>query len=192
MRTIIFLISSLVCFSIYPQTNKINANRLDGFRGIPWGVSKDSVRNKESAEYLQSFKGFGIESFSYKGSIAGLDCRIDYTFRNDRLAEGMYSFETPKSVKPDFLLLYEYLAKSYGKPQYMAGPSINDAEIWIKKNNYGKFQGPELYWSFKNGFAALQASRFKDDIGINIIFIAGKTIEEYGSENIVPAENFIH
>lgn len=190
MRILIFLIFPLFCLSIFSQTNKINSNRLEGFRGIPWGVSKDSVRNKENAEYLQSFKGFGIESLSYKGEIAGLECRVDYTFRDGKLAEGMYSFK-PKELKSDYLLLYDFIAKSYGKPKYMSGRSINARDVWIKENNYGRFRGPELYWSFSNGFIALQAARFKEDININIIFAAGKTIEEYGSENIVPSDNFV-
>lgn len=190
MKAVIFLILSLFSFSAFPQLNKSGTGGLNGFRGIPWGAPKDTVKIKETNEYLQSFKGFGIESISYRGTVSGLDCRIDYTFREGKLTEGMYSLVPQGSLRDDFKLLYEYLSGSYGMPRYMSGRSINDAEIWIKKNNYGRFQGPALYWIFNNGFIALQAARFKDDIKINIIFAAGKNIAEYGSDNIVPAENY--
>ncbi len=189
MRYFILLILILSISFSYPQNNKYE-RILKDFRGIPWNASKEDVKKNENAYYLQLFSGFGIEALSYKGKIAGLEARIDYTFRNNKLIEGSYSISSNSSFKSDFISLTEYLSKQYGKPDYMAGPLIHSDSVWIKENNYGKFRGPELYWKFKNGFIGLHSSRFRERITTTILFVYGKTIEEYGSETMPYVDEF--
>ncbi len=187
MKLVIKIILISLFFSSNFSQNKSNKERLlKSFRGIEWGISKTQVRSIVKEYYLQSYSGFGIEALCYKGSIAGIDSRIDFNFKDDKLVDGLYSINPNSSFKTVFKKLEEYLINEYGKPDFKVGPDIDSSSVWIKENDYGRYRGPELYWSFKNGFVGLHASRFKDDITINVLYVEGKTVEEFNNENLAP------
>jgi hypothetical protein len=165
----------------------IFCQELTGFRNAPWGSSVNEVKNMETESYMQSFQGFGIYAISYKGKVAGLTAWIDYTFINDKLIEGSYLFEPPGNFGDDFNKLRIFLVSGYGNPDFRAGPD----SIWIKVTDYGRFKGPELYWQFNNGFIALIASKFNDEITI-IILYSNRSIEEYNKEREVPSGSFFN
>ena len=182
------ILISLFFSSNFSQDKPNKDKPLKGFRGIEWGTPKNKVKSIVQDYYLQSYSGFGIEALCYKGKIAGLETRIDYNFKNNKLVDGLYSIKSNSSFHQDFILLRDFLIKEYGKPDIKVGPDIDSASVWIKENNYGRYRGPELFWSFKNGFVGLHASRFKDDITINVLFVEGKTVEEFYKESLVPLE----
>lgn len=64
--------------------------RLPQFRNTSWNTSLEIVRGKESAYYLQKFIEFRIVTLSYKDRIDGIEARIDYTFKNDKLTKVSY------------------------------------------------------------------------------------------------------
>jgi len=189
MKLVITLILiSLFSLSNFSQ-NKLSKERLlKDFRGIEWGTPKNKVKSIVKDYYLQEYSGFGIEALCYKGKIAGLEARIDYNFKNNKLVDGLYSINPNSSFHKDFITLRDFLIKEYGKPEIKIGPDIDSSAVWKKENNYGRFRGPELYWSFKNGFIGLHASKFKDDITINVLYVEGKTVEEFYKESMVPLE----
>ena len=152
---------------LYGQTKIFS--ELTGFRGVPWGSKMDKVKATETESYMQLFHGFGIDALSYKGYIAGLTARIDYSFKDGKLFEGTYIINSSDDYKIDFNKLKGFLIGKYGKPDLRAGLSIESDSIWIKVTDYGKFRGPELYWKFNNGFIGLIASKFEDDITLTVL-----------------------
>jgi len=168
------------------QISQINSSEyLTEFRGIKWGSTIEDVRSSETSQYLQKFKGFGIEAISFSSEIAGLDVRIDYTFRFRKLVEGSYTVKSDKNYREDFMLLLKFVTDRYGNPNYRSGPIYSTGDFWLKENNYGMFKGPSLYWKFENGFIALLSEKLDDNITISILYVNGKTIKEYATGNIV-------
>lgn len=178
----------LINSDIFSQTDL--SGELKGFRGYNWGISLDYVKTKETGSFLQSFHGFGIDAFSYKGDIAGLTARIDYSFKDGKLFEGTYTINPEDAIKRTFKKLEKYLSNELGKPNFRAGRLIDSDSIWIKYNDYGKYKGPELFWKFSNGFVGLIASRFEDDITITVLYSNGKSIEEYGSNRLISTDDY--
>jgi hypothetical protein len=174
--------------NIFSQT--IISRELKGFRGSDWGSSINKVKEAEKEDYLQSFHGFGIDALSYSGGIAGLNARIDYSFKDNKLFEGTYTINPEDDIKFGFNKLERYLIGEYGKPNFRAGKSINSDSIWINVNDYGKFSGPELFWKFDNGFVGLIASKFENDITITVLYSNDKSIEEYGSDRLISTGDY--
>ena len=160
------------------------------FRNVNWDSSIDEVIEEETAHYLQKFSGFGIESLSFQGDIAGLDARIDYTFKNKKFTEGSYTINSGNNFREDFQTLLSFLEKTYGNPDLRAGPYFNSDHIWIKINDYGIYKGPSFYWEFKNGFIALISKKIKEEIELTILVVSDITIDEYNSKNLVEMKDF--
>lgn len=182
MCLIVVIILNGLIFSAEIQSSRFDS--LSTFRGISWGSSPEFVRDNETAAYMQSFKGFGIYAISYSGNFAGYKARIDYSFKDNQLHEGSYSFENFDNILRTFTRLKNELVSIYGSPNYWANKLITSDNIWIKINDYGKFKGPELYWEFSNGFIALHASRFKDKQTLTILFVHKKKISDYNSNKL--------
>jgi hypothetical protein len=183
---------SLIIFAInivYCQTEERGA--LSRFRGAVWGSSIEDVKASEAAEYMQSFHGFGLDALSYKGHIAGLQARIDYSFKNGKLFEGAYSINTEEYFKDNFDKLKNFLTDNFGKPDFRAGRAIESDSVWIKVTDYGKFKGPELYWKFTDGFIALIASKFESEITLTVLYSKDKSIESYGKDRLISTDNFV-
>ena len=179
-----FLIEYTISFC---QLNKLKD--LTGFRNSKWGSTVNEVKSSEHEYYLQSFSGFGIYSLSYTSRFAGLKTRIDYTFKNGKLVEGTYTFKPNGDAKSDFKLLQSNLISDYGEPTIKVKPYIDYDSIWVEVTKYGRYRGPELYWKFNNGFIALIASKFEEDITLVILFSNSKSIEEYNRDREVSTEN---
>ena len=81
------------------------------------------------------------------------------------------------------------LISEYGKPSFEICSLIDSAFVWIQITKYGRYKGPELYWKFSNGFIALVASKFENDITFTILFSNSKSIEEYNRDREVSTEN---
>ena len=163
---------------------------LKGFRGYNWGISLDYVKSTETKSYLQSFHGFGIDALSYKGDIAGLTARIDYSFKDGKLFEGTYTINPEDEIKSSFNKLEKYLIDEFGKPNFRSGRLINSDSIWVKVNDYDKYKGPELFWKFSKGFIGLIASKFEDDITITVLYSKNNSIEEYGQDRIISTDDY--
>jgi hypothetical protein len=180
---ILFINSNVLCQSVIPGD-------LKGFRGYNWGVSLDYVKTTETESYLQSFHGFGIDALSYKGEIAGINARIDYSFKDGKLFEGTYTINPEDEIRNDFNKIEKYLSGEFGKPNFRAGRSIYSDSIWVKVNDYGKYKGPELFWKFSNGFIGLIAAKFENDVTITVVYSKGNSIEEYGLDRIISTDDY--
>jgi hypothetical protein len=185
-----FLLFSVIVYECNLFCQSESFKELTGFRNSQWGSSVNEVKSVETGSYVQSFEGFGIYVLSYKNRIADLMAWIDYTFKDGKLIEGSYSFEPAGSFKNDFNKLKIFLITHYGKPDFRAGPLLESDSIWIKVSEYSNYKGPELYWQFSNGFTALIASKFEDEITITILYSSVKSIEEYNRDREVSVEDF--
>jgi len=183
----------LICFvgNFQPQNIIDSTQTLPEFRNVKWESSISEVREIETARYLQSFAGFGIEALSFKGNIAGLDTRIDYTFTEDKFTEGSFIIISEDSFRENFQILLSYLKNLYGTPDYRSGLLYTADSVWIKLTDTGLFRGPSLYWEFGNGFIGLISEKFKEEITITILYAYNKTIEEYSTRNLVELKEYL-
>ena len=163
---------------------------LPEFRNVKWNSTLKDVKEKETAHYLQTFYGFGIEALSYKGKIAGLDARIDYDFKDKKLIEGSYRVNSDDNFKEDFQTLLFFLENQYGKPGFRAGPLYTFDSVWIETNDHDLYAGPSIYWVFKNGFIGLISQKYKEEITLTILYVYNSTIDEYNLQNAVKLKNF--
>ena len=178
----------VIFFTVIYSSLTGNQDSLQGFRGIPWKSSPEFVRENESARYLQSFIGFGTYALSFRGRFAGYTMRIDYSFQDNKLIEGGYILDEPDDIIISFNTIERELTKKFGLPDYWANSRIGSGNIWIKVNEFGKYNGPQLYWEFSNGFIALHAGRFKDKITITVLFVTGKRISQYNTNRLMPPD----
>ena len=191
MKIILYFIIPVCFVTCLPALTLFDSTQsLPEFRNVKWGATLNDVRKQETAHYLQSFSGFGVEALSYKGNVAGLDARIDYTFKNEKLAECSYAVTSDDNFRNDFLILLSYLENHYGKPAFDAGPTYTSGSVWIKINNYGMYMGPSFYWVFENGFIYLFSQKFKEEITLTILFVSDLTIDEYNLKNFVELKDF--
>ena len=163
---------------------------LPEFRNVKWNSTLKDVKEKETAHYLQTFYGFGVEALSFKGKIAGLDARIDYDFKNHKLIECSYRVISDNNFKEDFLTLFIFLENQYGKPGLRAGLFYSSDSVWIKTNDYGMFIGPSIYWVFKDGFIGLISQKYKEEITLIVLYAYNTTVEEYNSKNAVELKDY--
>ena len=163
---------------------------LPEFRDIKWSASLSDVEEKETAQYLQKFSGFGIEALSYEGTIAGMKARIDYTFKNHKFTEGSYTVISKDNFRGDFLTLLSFLQNRYGNPGYRSGLIYSSDSVWIKIDNFGTYVGPAYYWVFYDGFIGLVSEKSGEEISLTILFVLDLTVDEYNSKNSVELINY--
>lgn len=192
MKAGIILTIILSCFFIDAIARDLPDSTLElpQFRNIPWGSSMKEVREKEEAHYLQYFSGFGVTALSFKDKITGIETRIDYTFKEDKLIEGSYIVISGEYYKKDFVELLKFVIKDYGQPEYRSGKNYIEDTVWIKENDYGSFSGPSYYWEFKNGFIGLISKKFKEEITITLLFVNGSSIGKYAENRGVELNEF--
>lgn len=185
-----FIISASFVTNLIAFTLPDSIRTLPEFRRIKWNTSLNEVKEKETAYYLQTFHGFGIEALSYKGKIAGLDARIDYDFKNKKFTEGSYRVISDDNFKEDYSTLFNFLVNLYGKPDRRSGFLYTSDSVWIKTNDYGIYAGPSLYWEFKDGFIGLISQKYKEEITLIVLYAYNVTIEEYNSINAVELKDY--
>jgi len=185
-----FIIFLLFCGNNFSASLPDSLSNLPEFRNISWDSSPEKIKDNESSFFLQKFTGFGVETLSYKDKIFGINSRIDYTFKNNKLTEGAFIIKPGDSFKDDLLHLLKYLRNQFGKPEYRSGPLYNSDKIWIKENDYGSYFGPSYYWIFKDGFIALLSQKFEDDITISVLFAHNSSIGKYAENNGVELDEF--
>ncbi|MFZ0452639.1 MAG: hypothetical protein WAM24_02750 [Ignavibacteriaceae bacterium] len=189
-RICLFVLLNILLINPDILSQTVKQGKLEGFRGYSWGISIDYIKSTETGDYMQSFHGFGIDALSYKGEIAGLVARIDYSFKDGKLFEGTYTINPEDEIKNTFKKLEKYLIEEFGKPKFKAGKSINSDSIWIKISDLGKYKGPELFWKFSNGFIGLIAAKFEEDTTITVLYSNDKSIEEYGSDRLISTDDY--
>lgn len=183
MKTLkIFLLFIFITSLSLPQN--VKEKRLPLFRDFEWKTNPETVKDKETSRYLQTFSGFGVYALSYRGEFLGISSRIDFSFKDSLLVEGSYILRSDLSYKNDFIKIRDYFSKQYGKPKYWAIRKINDAPLWIKETDLGTFRGPELFWEFDDGFIAIQSSKYIEDITITVLYVYDKKINDYGSADV--------
>lgn len=190
VRMILTIIFSCIFIDAIAKNLPDSTLRLPEFRNIPWDSSMKEVREKEDAYYLQNFSGFGITALSFKDKLAGIETRIDYTFKNDQFTEGAYIIKPGDLFKNNFVHLLEFLTQKYGNPEYRSGPLYTSDTVWVKENDYGRFRGPSFYWVFNGGFIALISKKFEDEITVIVLFSHGSSIEEYTKNIDVELNSF--
>ena len=178
------------CTDLFPVSLPDSTSLMPGVRNIPWNSSIEKVREQESTYYLQKFTGFGLVTLSYKDKIAGIDSRVDYTFKNDKLTEGAFIISHDDSFKDHLTRLLEYLTKQFGSPEYRSGPAYTSETVWIKENNYGSFLGPSFYWIFSDGFIALISQKFESNVTLSVLFAHGSSMARYAENNGVELSEF--
>ena len=185
-----FIISAASITNLTAFMLQDSIHTLPEFRGVKWDSSLNEVKEKETAYYLQTFHGFGIEALSYKGKIAGLDARIDYDFKNNKLIEGSYRIISDDNFKEDYSTLFNFLGNLYGKPDLRTGISYESDSVWIKTTDYNMYIGPSIYWVFNNGFIGLISQKYKEEITLIVLYVHNITIEEYNSGKAVELKNY--
>jgi hypothetical protein len=163
--------------------------KLTQFRGSPFGSSPSEVKSMETAPSLQSFSGWGIYALSYTGRFAGMQARIDYTFADDKLIEGSYILEPGDDYVDAFCLCRDKISEESGNPNSWAIAVISHDNIWHKKNDFGLYEGPQLFWIFEKGFIALHSSKFNDKITITVLFSGREGIGDYNAESLIEIKN---
>ena len=191
-KRVILFFSVLVCFVVDLPALSLpdSIYTLPEFRDFKWSSSLRDVKEKETAHYLQKFSGFGIEALSYEGTIAGLNARIDYTFKDDKFTEGSYTVISKDNFRGDFLTLLSFLQNRYGNPGYRSGLIYSSDSVWIKIDNFGTYVGPAYYWVFEDGFIGLVSEKSGEEISLTIIYVFDLTIHEYNSRNPVELKNY--
>jgi len=100
------------------KANKFN------FRSVNWGMSKNEVKEKETAKLMGDIG----DSLFYKTNVAGFSCVLGYSFANDKLVRGAYIIEEKHSnynlYIQDYNKLKELLTKKYDTP-------IEDSHKWF-------------------------------------------------------------
>lgn len=163
-------------------------SKLPNFRNFEWETSPEFVRQNETAKFQQSFKGFGVYALTYRSEFIGMSARVDFTFKENKLSEGLYQIQSDLNYKEDFIKIKNHLTKLYGKPNFWAIKQIESEQVWIKETDLGTFRGPELFWEFENGFIAIQSSRFVDEITIKVLYVYNQKISEYGNADVFTLE----
>jgi hypothetical protein len=110
MRTPLLLLALVFSLLSYSQ------EQFD-FRLTNWGMSKEQVKKTETATFI----GDENNLLSYKGTLAGYECTIEYFFTNNILARTRYiimeSRTNTKNYVTDYNSFKELLTKKYGQPK---------------------------------------------------------------------------
>ncbi len=175
---------------IYSHHIDLQSKKLPKFRGFDWNSSSEYVKENEEASYMQSFSGFGVFALSYKGKYENYNSRIDYTFKNDSLVECSYIILCDDFFS-DFLKIRNSLIKELEKPDFWAKSKIRLNNVWIKKNDFGSFYGPELYWQFDDGFVGMLSEKSDGETTITIIYLHQQTIHDYGVQKVNPHDYIV-
>lgn len=189
-KKLFFLV--LFCQSLLlPQKDR---DSILGFRGIKWGVSAAQVKQMEKAQYMQESKGLGFSVLSFRGDIAGLTARIDYTFRNDSLAEASYSIQEVDSFSQKMSAVKNFLSSIYGGADYANINALDSDSLWTIENPGILYKGPQFLWEFINGFICQYSSKFipssgREEITITVLYVPYTKISEYSESRLIPLDD---
>ncbi len=183
MKKIIVL--TFICSSVVLSQNNSEKKKLPNFRGFDWNSKIEFVKENENASYMQSFSGFGVFALTYNGKFGDYNSRIDFTFKDNSLTEGSYVITTDNFFE-DFVKIRDMLINDLGKPNFWAKSKLSSNNIWIKKNDFGDFYGPELYWQYGDGFIGMLSEKSEDETLITIVYFYQQTIEDYGVQSVNP------
>lgn len=183
----------LLCFTQSVLVSQYDSDTLSGFRNIRWGSSQSEVKKQEKAFYLQASKAWGLFTLSFRGEVAGLPARIDYTFKDERLIEGSYSLNNIQSFDHSFSHLYNFITGLYGLPHCSNINAIDPDSLWTPLNPGVLYNGPQYFWEFFNGFISLLSSRFItvsgiEEITITILYVSETKIEDYSDTRLIPLD----
>ena len=181
----IILILTL-CEALYSQ-NSGKLEYMPKFRECEWGEKFVDVRANEVETYLQTTYGFGQKILSYTTKIAGYKARVDYVFKDERLVEGIYEIKVD-SFEVAFDEIRQFYIEKLDYPVYWSGSHPLTKTNW-KGNENGLCRGPEIYWEYFDGFIAIVAEKYKQEITISILYVYDKTIVDYGKYVVFPYKN---
>lgn len=117
------------------------------FRQAFWGMSKDQVKQKETARIIQEdMNAKGIENYDiigYEGQVLGLPASIIYVFAEDKLVRTQYVLTAKHANENDYIKDYKKvrdgLADKYRKPE-------KDETIWKDNDSKKQYKDqPEKY-----------------------------------------------
>ena len=101
-----------------------------------------------------------------------------------RCLEGLFEIEVDS-----FEIVYEKIKEFYIRkldyPIYWAGSHPNTEVNW-EGDSKGLCRGPEIYWEYFDGFIAIIAEKYLDEITISILYAYDKTIVDYGKYVTFP------
>ena len=167
-----------------------DASTLDSipsFRGYNWGTNIEKVRSTELADYMQTYIGFGSYVISYKTRLIGFEARMDYVFEDSILTEASYELEGI-NFETVFQDIKKYYYNILGLPNYWASSHPDLSINWNEEEN-GICRGPEIYWEYCDGFIGIVAEQYKESISITILYVKGKSINNYGKYVKYPYPN---
>ncbi|MBN1345999.1 MAG: hypothetical protein JXQ73_25150 [Phycisphaerae bacterium] len=89
--------------------------KAEGFRGIPWGATKEAVESQEKAPRIRDLGDILV----YSDRVAGLPAQVGYVFADGKLVIGKYRFTVEhvngNAFLDDFDKIHILLEKKYGK-----------------------------------------------------------------------------
>lgn len=115
----------------------LESNTSSHFRNAKWGMTLAEVKKIEKLRLISGDNN----SLSYEYVLIGMNCKIVYTFKENKLVSAQYKIEQkhidPALFNEDFEALKKYLIKVKGLP-------VSDQDIW--KNDI--YKADKSKWGF--------------------------------------------
>lgn len=134
------------------------------FRSIRWGMSKGQVKGAEKAKLIKETESL----LEYEVSFLGYDCRVAYTFLNDKVRKAAMQIKQdhidPARYYRDYEDLRNYLSPLYGKP-------IADKYDW--KNEMYRNDPSKYGFAVSIGFLSCRTTWMADNTEVALIISGG-------------------
>ena len=154
---------------------EINVGQSHGFRNIPWGSSREDVKNNEKGEIEYEDN----DAVFYKGSIANIRCTIIFIFVDNLLVRGRYYFEAGhidnNAYIDDYKKIKNLLLEKYGKAD-------EDEQVWEDD-------------TFKDSFTSWGMAISLGQMNYYTIWYTEQTLismQLYGNNYKIKHDNMIH
>lgn len=154
------------------------------FRNTKWGMSKEEVKQSESATLFKEEKG----RIGYTDKVIGLDALIIYNFTGGSLSSSEYRFTSQYTNKNNYYYnifnpMVDMLEKKYGKP-------ISRQKVWY--NNLYKGNPSEIGMALATGGLG-EYAMWQTDTSFVLAHINGENYKistgvEYKSKKFEEAE----
>ncbi len=138
--------------------NIIQGDRASDFRNVSWGMSLEQVKKLENLKFLSA----GKDSLKYDYKLIGMNCKVIYKFRDNKLVSARYNIEQkhidPSLFNEDYVSLKQYFSKVIGTP-------LTDQDVW--KNNL--YKPDKTKWGFAVSIGFLTRMIIWKQLGTKIL-----------------------
>ena len=180
--------------SVMADTTKVH---VDGFRGIPWGSTKESIRSQYNSNSIDEVQQSGSTLFLslVHQSMFGLEGDLWFVLNDGLLSRGIWEFPAKSRrlywlgrhvARRDVVTVLSMLESKYGVP---AGYRINGAVSgYVSRDKvYDDFgasypvNNVDLWWVDSKGNAINVMLKAEPEV-ISVVYLSAAALEE-GSKN---------